>query len=104
MEIFACDAAAIREVLYEAITSMRDLVDKMKIASNECQLETWASIVHELKGLAATVGAGEMFQLIQQIEDSLHDGPTTIQSPLIESLAGAYDRFAASTRRYLSTI
>jgi len=103
-EIFACDAAAVREVLDEALTSMRDLVDKMKISSNEAELETSASIVHELKGLTATVGAGEMYQLIQQIDCSLDDGQAAIEVPWVESLAGAYDRFAAAARRYLSTI
>ncbi|MBC5825147.1 MAG: Hpt domain-containing protein [Candidatus Eremiobacteraeota bacterium] len=103
MEIFACDAAAVREVLDEAITSMRDLVDEMKSASNEGKLETWTSTVHELKGLSATVGAGEMYELIQQLEGGLRDRPAIIESPCVENLAHAYDRFAAAARRYLST-
>ncbi|MGH7661998.1 MAG: Hpt domain-containing protein [Vulcanimicrobiaceae bacterium] len=68
LPIFGDDPVQLREIIEEAVTTSASLVERLGTLCAQKSAEA-THAAHELKGLAKTVGAGELGTLSERAED-----------------------------------
>ncbi|MBC5805728.1 MAG: hypothetical protein DLM53_08250 [Candidatus Eremiobacter antarcticus] len=102
LDIFDGDTPAIRQVIDETITLMRDILAKLAVGTEAARPQCRA-LVHELKGLSGNVGADQLHALSQEIEARLRDPSRDFSSCGCAELDEPYSRFLAGVERYLAS-
>lgn len=102
LQLFDGDPQAIREILEEAVVAIHDLVVQASAELTAGDQRNSAALIHELKGVAANVGAGELSVLSGGILDRLERSKKLQSERAVEDLTAALHRFTSEARAFLT--
>jgi len=102
LDIFSDDRGAVREILLEAATSIRDIVDRIPKDVALKDKQAVASLLHTLTGMAANIGATRLSSLGGHLIKHIRQ-KQSLPSDLVKRLRSAHDRFVARIQEYLDS-
>jgi HPt (histidine-containing phosphotransfer) domain-containing protein len=93
MAVCGGDSEAATALLQLAADSVRDLIERMRYALDQGDINELGIIAHELRGSCSSVGAIEIAALATALEDELEiQNATTLMAARIEEFREALDR------------
>jgi len=97
MSVCGGDGDAANALLQLAVDSARDLIERMRFALDQDDINELGIIAHELRGSCSSVGATEIAALASALEDDLEiQNATTLAAARIEEFNQALDRLEAA--------
>lgn len=99
MSVCGGDGEAANALLQLAIDSSRDLIERMRFALDQGDINELGIIAHELRGSCSSVGATEIATLAATLEDELEiQNATTLAAARIEEFNAALDHLEVAGR------
>lgn len=99
MSVCGGDSDAAIALLQLAADSVRDLIERMRYALDQGDMNELGIIAHELRGSCSSVGANEIAALATALEDELEiQNATTLAAARIEEFRDALDRLDGAAR------
>ena len=102
LQVLDGDLQAAREILAEAISAIQELVLKISSELAAGNVPSTLALAHELKGVAANVGAGELSSLSGTILERLRRSSKIQPQGALEDLLAAFNRFDNEASAFLS--
>ncbi|HEY1726982.1 MAG TPA: Hpt domain-containing protein [Candidatus Baltobacteraceae bacterium] len=99
MSVCGGDSDAALALLQLAADSVRDLIERMRYALDQGDINELGIIAHELRGSCSSVGATEIASLASALEDELEiQNATTLAAARIQEFNEALDRLESAAR------
>jgi|GEM_PF-3915363 len=102
LDIFDNDRLAVAEILAEATTSMREIIDGLSNEVSAGDKQAVARLLHTLTGVSANIGANKLSAVSGDLLESIRRH-RTFPPDVVERLRCAHDSFAARVQEHLDT-
>jgi HPt (histidine-containing phosphotransfer) domain-containing protein len=98
VDLVGSDRAFIVEVLDLAVDSLGTLVETVVRDLAQGNVTAANAAAHEIKGICANIGAGEMADIATSLQTALQSDQVAVGTKLAASLPAAYSRFVEQAR------
>lgn len=102
LDIFNNDRPAVVDILSEAATSIREMIDGLSNEVSSGDKQAVARLLHTLTGVCANIGANRLSAVSGDLLVYMRRN-RTFPSDLVARLRSAHDRFTSGLQEYLDT-